>query len=90
MPATQRLLLEIYAYGTNTGIRAIAGNAVRGHSEDDIRYLRRSPARLPGDDRGRPGGSAPSSPPATCATGTYKARSTKASTSSSRGTALTA
>jgi hypothetical protein len=55
MPATQRLLLEIYAYGTNTGIRAIAGNAVRGHSEDDIRYLRRSPARLPGDDRGRPG-----------------------------------
>lgn len=37
----ERLLLAIYAYGTNTGIRAIAGNAQHGHSEDDIRYVRR-------------------------------------------------
>ncbi len=37
----ERLLLAIYAYGTNTGIRAIAGNAVHGHGEDDIRYVRR-------------------------------------------------
>jgi TnpA family transposase len=37
----ERLLLAIYAYGTNTGIRAIAGNAVHGHSEDDLRYVRR-------------------------------------------------
>jgi len=37
----ERLLLAIYAYGTNTGIRAIAGNARHGHSEDDIRYVRR-------------------------------------------------
>ena len=37
----ERLLLAIYAYGTNTGIRAIAGNAVHGHTEDDIRYVRR-------------------------------------------------
>lgn len=36
----QRLLLAIYAYGTNTGIRAVAGGA-HGHSEDDIRYARR-------------------------------------------------
>ena len=37
----ERLLLAIYAYGTNTGIRAIAGNAQHGHGEDDIRYVRR-------------------------------------------------
>jgi TnpA family transposase len=37
----ERLLLAIYAYGTNTGIRAIAGNAAHGHSEDEIRYVRR-------------------------------------------------
>jgi len=37
----ERLLLDIYAYGTNTGIRAVAGNAVHGHSEDDLRYVRR-------------------------------------------------
>jgi hypothetical protein len=36
----QRLLLAVYAYGTNTGIRAVAAG-VRGHSEDDIRYVRR-------------------------------------------------
>jgi TnpA family transposase len=37
----ERLLLAIYAYGTNTGIRAIAGNATHGHGEDDLRYVRR-------------------------------------------------
>jgi hypothetical protein len=36
----QRLLLALYAYGTNTGIRAVAAGE-HGHSEDDIRYLRR-------------------------------------------------
>jgi hypothetical protein len=44
MPAevlTERLMLAIYAYGTNTGIRTIAGNAQHGHGEDDIRYVRR-------------------------------------------------
>lgn len=34
----ERLLLVMYAYGTNTGIRAVSG---RGHSEDDLRYVRR-------------------------------------------------
>ncbi|ABD11734.1 transposase, TnpA family [Frankia casuarinae] len=37
----ERLMLAIYAYGTNTGIRAVAGNAQNGHSEDDLRYVRR-------------------------------------------------
>ncbi|WP_049795707.1 Tn3 family transposase [Frankia sp. EAN1pec] len=37
----ERLMLAIYAYGTNTGIRAVAGSAQHGHSEDDIRYVRR-------------------------------------------------
>ncbi|GAB0107311.1 Tn3 family transposase [Nocardia sp. JMUB6875] len=36
----ERLLLSIYAYGTNTGIKAVAGGTDR-HSEDDIRYARR-------------------------------------------------
>jgi TnpA family transposase len=36
----ERLLLAIYAYGTNTGIRAVAGGA-HGHGEDEIRYTRR-------------------------------------------------
>jgi len=36
----ERLLLAIYAYGTNTGIRAVAGGA-HGHGEDEIRYARR-------------------------------------------------
>ena len=36
----ERLLLAIYAYGTNTGIRAVASGA-HGHSEDDIRCVRR-------------------------------------------------
>jgi Domain of unknown function (DUF4158)/Tn3 transposase DDE domain len=36
----QRLLLAVYAYGTNTGIRAVAAGE-HGHREDDIRYVRR-------------------------------------------------
>jgi TnpA family transposase len=36
----ERLLLGIYAYGTNTGIRSVAGGD-HGHSEEDIRYVRR-------------------------------------------------
>ena len=36
----ERLLLGVYAYGTNTGIRAISGGE-HGHSEDDLRYVRR-------------------------------------------------
>jgi TnpA family transposase len=44
MPAevlAERLILAIYAYGTNTGIRAVAGGGRHGHSEDDLRYVRR-------------------------------------------------
>jgi TnpA family transposase len=44
MPAevlAERLLLAIYAYGTNTGIRAVTGTTRTGHREDDIRYVRR-------------------------------------------------
>jgi TnpA family transposase len=36
----QRLLLALYAYGTNTGIRAVAAGE-HGHSENDLRYVRR-------------------------------------------------
>jgi len=36
----ERLLLAIYAYGTNTGLRAVA-SAGHGHSEDELRYIRR-------------------------------------------------
>lgn len=36
----QRLLLAVYAYGTNTGIRAVAGGG-HGHTEEEIRYVRR-------------------------------------------------
>jgi TnpA family transposase len=36
----ERLMLAIYAYGTNTGIRSVAGGD-HGHSEEDIRYVRR-------------------------------------------------
>ena len=36
----ERLLLVIYAYGTNTGIRAVAAGG-HGHTEDDLRYTRR-------------------------------------------------
>ncbi|MEV0048222.1 Tn3 family transposase [Nocardia rhamnosiphila] len=34
----ERLLPAIYAYGTNTGIKAVSGGT--GHSEDEIRYAR--------------------------------------------------
>jgi TnpA family transposase len=40
----ERLMLAIYAYGTNTGIRSVAGGAAQGghgHSEEEIRYVRR-------------------------------------------------
>jgi Tn3 transposase DDE domain len=36
----ERLLLGLYAYGTNTGIRSVAGGD-HCHSEEDIRYVRR-------------------------------------------------
>jgi TnpA family transposase len=36
----ERLLLAIYGYGTNTGIRAVAVGD-HGHGEDEIRYARR-------------------------------------------------
>ncbi|MGH3518510.1 MAG: Tn3 family transposase [Haloechinothrix sp.] len=36
----ERLLLAIYGYGTNTGIRAVAAGE-HGHTEDEIRYTRR-------------------------------------------------
>jgi hypothetical protein len=35
-----RLLLVVYSYGTNTGIRAVAA-ADHGHGEDELRYVRR-------------------------------------------------
>ncbi|MCA1701478.1 MAG: Tn3 family transposase, partial [Actinobacteria bacterium] len=37
---TERLLLVLFAYGTNTGIRSVAAGA-HPHSEDDLRYVRR-------------------------------------------------
>ena len=37
----ERLMLAIYAYGTNTGIRAVAAGGGHGHTEDEIRYVRR-------------------------------------------------
>ncbi|MEU8804793.1 Tn3 family transposase [Spirillospora sp. NPDC048819] len=36
----ERLMLAIYAYGTNTGIRSVAGGD-HGHAEEEIRYVRR-------------------------------------------------
>ncbi|MEV5708730.1 transposase, partial [Actinoallomurus sp. NPDC052274] len=36
----QRLLLLVYAYGTNTGIRTVAAGD-HGHTEDELRYIRR-------------------------------------------------
>ena len=36
----QRLLLTVYAYGTNTGIRAVAAGE-HGPGEDELRYVRR-------------------------------------------------
>ncbi len=35
-----RLILLIYAYGTNTGVRAVAAGD-HGHAEEDLRYVRR-------------------------------------------------
>ncbi len=37
----ERLMLAIYAYGTNTGIRAVAAVGGHRHTEDEIRYIRR-------------------------------------------------
>ncbi len=37
----ERLMLAIYAYGTNAGIRAVASGGGHTHSEDEIRYVRR-------------------------------------------------
>ncbi|MEV0666234.1 Tn3 family transposase [Actinomadura luteofluorescens] len=36
----ERLMLAIFGYGTNTGIRAVAAGG-HAHGEDDIRYVRR-------------------------------------------------
>lgn len=36
----ERLMLAIFGYGTNTGIRAVASGG-HAHTEDDIRYVRR-------------------------------------------------
>ena len=36
----ERLMLAIYAYGTNCGIRSVA-SAEQGHSEEEVRYVRR-------------------------------------------------
>lgn len=37
----ERLMLATYAYGTNTGIRAVAAGHGHTHSEEQIRYARR-------------------------------------------------
>jgi hypothetical protein len=49
----ERLLLAVYGYGTNTGLRAVASGD-HGHTEDELRYVRRRfltpegpPARWP-------------------------------------------
>ena len=36
----ERLMLAIYAYGTNSGIRSVA-SAEHGHTEEEVRYVRR-------------------------------------------------
>ncbi|MFF5212240.1 Tn3 family transposase [Streptosporangium sp. NPDC000396] len=36
----ERLLLALYAYGTNTGIRAVAAGE-HGHREEELYYMRR-------------------------------------------------
>jgi TnpA family transposase len=36
----ERLMLAIYGYGTNTGLRAVAAGQ-HAHSEDELRYIRR-------------------------------------------------
>jgi len=35
----ERLMLAVYAYGTNCGIKSVA--SAEGHGEDEIRYVRR-------------------------------------------------
>ena len=37
----ERLMLAICAYGTNTGIRAVAAGGGHGHTEDEVRYVHR-------------------------------------------------
>jgi len=37
----ERLMLAIYPYGTNTGIRAVAAGGGHAHSEEQLRYARR-------------------------------------------------
>lgn len=37
----ERLMLVIYAYGTNTGIRAVAAGGGHTHTEEQLRYVRR-------------------------------------------------
>jgi len=37
----ERLMLAIYGYGTNTGIRAVAAGGGHAHSEEQLRYARR-------------------------------------------------
>ncbi|MER7134641.1 Tn3 family transposase, partial [Streptosporangium saharense] len=39
-PMLERLLLVLYAYGTNTGIRAVAAGE-HGHREEELYYIRR-------------------------------------------------
>jgi hypothetical protein len=57
----ERLLLSIYAYGTDTGTKSVAGGTDR-HSEDDIRYTRRR--YLNADTRrGGPRSRSPTPPP---------------------------
>ena len=61
----ERLLLAVYAYGTNTGIRAVAAGD-HGHGEDDA-ALRRAAATSPSEAARRPSRSrspTPPSPPA--------------------------
>ena len=49
----ERLLLVIYAYGTNTGIRAVAAGD-HPHTEDDLRYMRRRYLTVEGCRADRP------------------------------------
>jgi len=39
----ERLMLAVYAYGTNCGIKSVA--SAEGHGEDEIRYVRRRDRR---------------------------------------------
>ncbi len=46
----ERLVLAIYGYGTNTGLRAVAAGR-HAHTEDDLRYVRRRYLSLPAAHR---------------------------------------